>query len=425
MRWIRAFGPLAAVLAATAWAGVGCGDDEVAADGSADATEDPGAGVDRVESGEAREYYGSTRPGDIVTVTVDGDSITLTNETVGWEVVATVAGTVAGFSRLVWDDDEGGEQSGSFVEIPGQGIMALGAYEDPLVVGTIRGGCPDTATAYNYLWVPDCEWVPDTDSVFAVLEFTPNAGAFTVHATLYTLAGDEESQFELEGATCADGVFTIPDSEITFGVTPAGFLIGDHGPGEGVGAGFPVPAEAPTTGDVAGVALYRGYVNKVIPDTEEGADGPVATIPVEAESGGGTLNGFAVDVEGDGGREGPYPFTFDPDRFSELPGVLGGSFIGRDFLFLTGEVGDRRFVYGLTFEVASISFEPDAEEGGFYVEPGQTVCECLANEDACDPERYDRENGSYPDNPRHVDDDGETAIPGYNLSALTMYLAEQ
>lgn len=371
-------------------------------------------------SGEARAYYGAKRPGDVVEVEIDGSSVTLENTTIGQTLTGTITGALAGFEVLDWTDSDGNAGTAWFVEIGDQGLLGLESYIEQVVVASARGACPTADATYNVLWTPDCEWEPTTDSAFAVLTFTAESdGTWTIAGPSYTLAGTQAETLSFPGATCADGVFSIPGEAVTVGVTTEGLLVLDGGPDAGAGAGFPVPTTAPTAADIQAVATYRGFLSKSIPDTETGV-GPVASIPVEARGDAAGLHGYSIDLAGSGAADGPYEFTFDPTLYPALPGVLGGTFIDQSFVFLTAEVNGLRFLYGMTFDNASITFDPDATEG-FFVYPGRTVCECLSDPSLCPHE----ENPDFTDDPVHPDDDGETAIPGYNLSSLVMFLGEK
>ena len=340
------------------------------------ASTDTDLGSEDASSNEARAYYGSKQPGDVVRVTIDETTMTLENVTLDETLVVTIGADLAGFRSGTFD---GGAGTGLFLEMAGQGVLALGGYDDSVVVGSAVGACPtEDSLSFNYLFAHGCDYSPDSDGVVGVLTMTATETGYDLELTAYTLAGAQDETLSLPGATCEDGVFSVPDTDITFGVTPAGFLVGDHGPGEGAGAGFPVPDTAPTAGDIGSVEVLRGFLSKAVPSEEEGVDVDVLTIPGEAVGTGSGLDGFAIDAFNGGTREGPYPFVFEADRFSDLPGVLGGNWIDRDFLFITGEVDGQRLLYGATFEVVGPEEAPEGTD--------LTGCE-----EGTDPEEPDRE----------------------------------
>ncbi len=340
-----------------------------------------GTGVDATtDTGEpqgTREYYGSKQPGDVVYVTIDDEKMILDNQTLDQTIEITLGDSVGGFDAGTYDVD-GSTGTALYVEMAGQGVLALGAYEDAVIAGAAVGACPtEDELHYNYMFTLTCQFVPETDSATAVLDLTKAGDTYDIHMTTYSLTGEEVEAYDLPGATCIDGVITVPGTEFTFGVTPEGFLIGDHGPNAGSGAGFPVPNQAPTVADVTGVDLLRGFLSKTIADEEEGVDGPVATIPVEGEGDGSKLDGYSIDAFGNGDRDGPYPFSFDENALPNLPGMLGGTFIGRDFVFMTGTVDGRRLIYGTTWELAGPEEVPE----------GVDITDCTPGVDPDEPSR--------------------------------------
>ncbi|MBS1718745.1 MAG: hypothetical protein JSS72_13535 [Armatimonadetes bacterium] len=234
-------------------------------------------------------YLGTQRPGDVWSWTLNADTFTATNSTLGYTYSGTKSTLSTGFLKLtITSTNDPGVtvgQSAYALEYPNTALIIkpMGAdTRPPIFAGSLGSNPAGPTVTFNYVKVPKNGWL-STDEAYGYVTFNVSGNNYDGTTNTYDIngnfLGNNPSQFvgnngEMTDLNPQGGIQT------TGAMTPSGVCVLDYGPGNGGAIGVKQPA-APVDLTSLGTKSFRGYL------VNQGKTQCVTVTP----NGDGTLHG--------------------------------------------------------------------------------------------------------------------------------------
>lgn len=296
-------------------------------------------------------YIGTQNPGDVWswTLTMGGSigSFSATNETLGYDYSGNVDRLPNDFLRLtVTAATEPGASLPAVAyafEVPDTALMVKPAGDDPVVVCTARSACPPRDATYNWVALVNGTFDAASDTGYGVSDATIAEGDVAFDSRYYLLNGSANGTQSAAGFSCSSGRITRSGDPMTLGVTPAGMLFGDRGPGDGGFAGIQAPDSAIELDDLLAFGReFRGVVIKAGATGEESEPVWARVDGLGAMLGGG-YDDFEAGIEGDDSIEIGFTAQNSPGVFNA---TLTDTSSSSSLVIMVSLIDGRYVLYG-------------------------------------------------------------------------------
>lgn len=266
------------------------------------------------------QYVGTSSPGDLYNITVNGSTLTSVDQTTSTTVVGTLSPTTDGlFDLTVTSSTDPAIAVGTvgFVDYDTDTIVfTFGGTTEPVVMGSAEPSvCPGTDETFDVVAVPPQVEDLTTQPVYGTAAYSATSGniVFNYQTLTGSVLGSQTITLK-----CSNGMSS--QGGLTFSLG-SNSLVVDNGPNKGGAVGIIQPTAAIPISSITSVD-YRGVIHR----NHKGSQ-PAYVTP---DGSGGLLVGFYSDHKANS-EDGDHTHTGDITGITEpIPGIFLGTMVFND-----------------------------------------------------------------------------------------------